>query len=59
MKANLYRPSVGPRIELSGSAAVLAWYGPYDAHETNSIAKTSRTKVFIEAFFTCATEGIV
>src|SRR6478736_870892 len=41
MKANLYRPSLGPLIELSGSAAVLAWYGPYDAHETNSIAKAS------------------
>ena len=39
MKANLYRPSAGPRTELLGLAAVLAWYGPYDAHETNSIAK--------------------
>jgi hypothetical protein len=29
---------------------VLAWYGPYDAHEANSIAKTSLTKAFIEAF---------
>jgi hypothetical protein len=26
---------------LLGLAAVLAWYGPYDAHETNSIAKAS------------------
>jgi uncharacterized protein (DUF2236 family) len=26
---------------LSGLSAVLAWYGPYDAHETNSIVKAS------------------
>jgi hypothetical protein len=63
MKANLYRPSLGPRIELSGSLAVLAWYGPYDAHEANSIVKASLAKVedsalsfafdcvFIEVFF--------
>jgi hypothetical protein len=30
--------------------AVLGWNGPYDSHEANSIAKTSLTKVFIEAF---------
>ena len=28
-------------MDLVGSAAVLAWYGPYDAHETNSIVKAS------------------
>ena len=32
-------------MELDGSAAVLAWYGPYDAHEANNIPKTSLTKV--------------
>jgi hypothetical protein len=54
---------------LSGSLAVLAWYGPYDAHEANSIAKASLAKVedgalgfafdcvFIEVFFRRATEA--
>jgi hypothetical protein len=49
--------------------AVLAWYGPYDAHEANSIAKASLAKVedgalrfafdrvFIELLFKCATEA--
>ena len=69
MKANLYRPSLGPLIELSGSLAVLGWYGPYDAHEANSITKASLAKVenralrfafdrvFIELLFKCATEA--
>ena len=47
--------------------AVLAWYGPYDAHEANSIAKANLTKVedgalnfafecvFIEVFFRSTT----
>jgi hypothetical protein len=69
MKANLYRPSLGPLIELSGSLAVLGWNGPYDAHEANSSAKASLAKVedgalrfafdcvFIELLFKCATEA--
>ena len=48
---------------------MLGWYGPYDAHEANSIAKASLAKVedgalrfafdcvFIEVFFRGATEA--
>ena len=69
MKANLYRPSLGPLIELSGSLAVLGWYGPYDAHEANSIAKANLAKledgalrfafdcVFIQLLFRCASDA--
>ena len=32
-------------MELFGFAAVLAWYGPYDAHDPNSIANVSVTKI--------------
>ena len=36
---------MGPLTDLDGSAAVLAWYGPYDAHDPNSMAIASVTKI--------------
>ena len=32
-------------MELDGSVAVLAWYGPYDAHDPSSTANTSIVKL--------------